>query len=141
MRKSLSDCFAIGVEIRLLTDALIHLVEEGEVCPSLRPRLRVLLSALTFTRRSRTISETTKALRELGPFGTYTGVHLLQKQFAQRAECIAAVKLMLSLLGSTSKSKKRSAAALATIPLFDALERKAFSCASGRLKLCQKAPV
>jgi hypothetical protein len=117
--QSNSEYLTLALDVRKLTDLLIELVEQGAPDDQLNPSIRQVMCSLQGTGQA-----SVKSLRDRGPFGRYVGVRAMKEVFpsdAQRERFAGTLKMVVE----PHSPEQRTESALAAIPLFDALERRA----------------
>ncbi len=113
-----SEYLTLALDVRKLTDSLIELVEEGTQSVQLVTSIRQVMISLEGTGQA-----SVKSLRERGPFGRYVGVRAMNEVFSekQRETFAGTLKMVID----PQSPEQRTESALAAIPFFDALERRA----------------
>jgi hypothetical protein len=113
-----SEYLTLALDVRRLTDSLVRIVEDGAPAESLSASIRNLVTSLQGTGKT-----PIKSLRERGRFGRYAGVRAINEVFGQeeRKEFAGRLRMLIE----TRSAKERRESALAAIPYFDALERRA----------------
>jgi hypothetical protein len=107
----------LALEVRKITDALIQLVEEDKGLPELKSSLDPFMKSLTDQP-----SVSVKALREMGPFGQYESLRIINEILhgSRKKELIGKLEAVLN--GSV---ESRDECGLAAIRLLDSIERSA----------------
>ena len=113
-----SEYLTLALDVRNLTDSLVRLVEEGVPSDNLNASIQRVVISLQGTGKT-----SVRSLRERGPFGRYAGVKAISEVFGEEKRKELAVKLSLVINPHSPEEQKESA--LAAIPYFDALERRA----------------
>lgn len=113
-----SEYLTLALDVRKLTDSLVHLVEGGTPGDDLNSYIRKVVISLEGSGKT-----SVKSLRERGPFGRYAGVRAISEVFGVEKRRELAVKLSMVIDPRSPEEQKESA--LAAIPYFDALERRA----------------
>jgi glycine cleavage system protein P-like pyridoxal-binding family len=116
--QSNSEYLTLALDVRKITDSLIRLVKDGttneqQFAESIH---QVLASLQGGTQTS------VRSLRERGPFGRYVSVLAIKEVFNDEARKTLVGKLNIVIQPT---SAERTNSALAAIPFFDALERRA----------------
>jgi hypothetical protein len=113
-----SEYLTLALDVRKVTDSLIELVEQGTPSDQLDASIRQVMFSLQGTGQA-----TVKSLRERGPFGRYVGVRTMNEVFSdeQREAFAGTLKRVID----PQSPEQRRESALAAIPFFDALERRA----------------
>jgi hypothetical protein len=114
-----SEYLTLALDVRKLTDSLVRLVEGGAPSDNLNASIRRVVNSLEGSGKTSVV----KSLRERGPFGRYVGVRAIGEVFGAEKRKELAAKLSMVINPNSSEEQKESA--LAAIPLFDALERRA----------------
>jgi hypothetical protein len=114
-----SEYLALALDVRKLTDSLVRLVEEGNPSENLRDSIQKVVSSLQGSGKTSVV----KSLRERGPFGRYAGVRAISEVFGVEKRNELAVTLRMVIESPSAEEQRESA--LAAIPYFDALERRA----------------
>ena len=114
-----SEYLTLALDVRKVTDSLIDLVEQGTRSDQLNTSIRQVMFSLQGTGQA-----TVKSLQERGPFGRYVGVRTMNEVFSdkQRREFAGTLE---KVIDPKSPAEQRTESALAAIPFFDALERRA----------------
>jgi hypothetical protein len=114
-----SEYLTLALDVRNLTDSLVRLVEE-DATPSneLNSSIQKVVNSLQGTGKT-----SVKSLRERGPFGRYASVRAMSEVFGdeQRKTLIRKLRTVIN----PQSPEERTESALAAIPFFDALERRA----------------
>jgi hypothetical protein len=107
----------LALEVRKITDALIQLVEEDQGLPELKLSLDPFLKSLTDQP-----SVSVKALREMGPFGQYESLRIINEIFQgnKKKELVGKLEAVLN-----GPAQSREESALTAIRFLDSLERSA----------------
>jgi hypothetical protein len=113
-----SEYLTLALDVRKLTDSLVRLVEEGTPNDNLRTSIQKVVISLQGGGKT-----SVKSLRERGPFGRYVGVKAISEVFGVEKRKELAVQLRMVIDPRSPEEQKQSA--LAAIPYFDALERRA----------------
>jgi hypothetical protein len=113
-----SEYLTLALDVRKVTDSLIELVEQGTPSDQLDTSIRQVMYSLQGTGQA-----TVKSLRERGPFGRYVGVRAISEVFTEADRKTLVGKLRMVIQPPSIEQQKDSA--LAAIPFFDALERRA----------------
>jgi hypothetical protein len=114
-----SEYLTLALDVRRLTDSLVRLIEEGTPSDDLNASIRKVLNSLQGSGNTSVV----KSLRERGPFGRYVGVKAISEVFGAEKRKELAAKLS-TVIGPHSREEQKESA-LAAIPYFDALERRA----------------
>jgi hypothetical protein len=116
--QSSSEYLTLALDVREVTDLLIELVEQGAPSDRLDGSIRQVMLSLQGTGQA-----TVKSLRDRGFLGRYVGVRTLNEVFSdeQREEFAGTLKGVIE----PQSPEQRTESALAAIPFFDALERRA----------------
>jgi hypothetical protein len=113
-----AEYLTLALDVRRLTDSLVRLVEDGTPSPDLNASIRKVVISLEGTGKT-----SVKSLRERGPFGRYAGVKAISEVFGAEKRKELAMKLGMVINSHSPQEQKEGA--LAAIPFFDALERRA----------------
>jgi hypothetical protein len=113
-----SEYLTLALDVRKVTDSLVHLVEEGNPSPELNASIQQVMTSLQGPRQI-----SAKSLRARGPFGRYAGVKAISEVFTQqdRTQLIGKLHMVIQ----PQPSAQRTESALAAIEFFDKLERRA----------------
>jgi hypothetical protein len=116
-----SEYLTLALDVRKLTDSLVRLVEEGTPSDDrdLKADIRKVVNSLQGSGKTSVV----KSLRERGPFGRYVGVKAISEVFGAEKRKELAEQLSMVINPRSSEEQRKSA--LAAIPYFDALERRA----------------
>jgi hypothetical protein len=114
-----SEYLTLALDVRNLTDSLVRLVEE-DVTPSdeLNSSIQKVVNSLRGTGKT-----SVKSLRERGPFGRYASVRAMSEVFGEEQRKTL-IRKLITVINPQSR-EERTESALAAIPFFDALERRA----------------
>lgn len=114
-----SEYLTLALDVRKVTDFLIQLVEQGTPNDQLDSSIRQVMYSLQSTGQA-----TVKSLRDRGPFGRYVGVRTMNEVFSDtQREAFAGI--LTRVIDPQSLPEQRTEGALAAIPFFDKLERRA----------------
>ena len=113
-----SEYLTLALDVRRLTDSLVRIVEDGTQPVDLNASIQKVVFSLQGTGKT-----SIKSLRERGRFGRYAGVRAINEVFGQKERQEFAGKLRMLI--ETRSADERRESALASIPYFDALERRA----------------
>jgi len=113
-----SEYLTLALDVRKVTDSLIRLVEDGTLSPQLNASIQQVLTSLQGNNLT-----SVRSLRERGPFGRYVSVRAIKEVFSEdeRKRFVGTLQMVVR----PQAPKERTENALAAIPFFDALERRA----------------
>jgi hypothetical protein len=116
--QSNSEYLSLALDVRKLTDSLIRLIENGAPSNDLNDSITQVVISLQGAGKT-----TVKSLRERGPFGRYVSVRAISEVFTDEDRKTLVGKLRMVIQPPSLEQQKDSA--LAAIPFFDQLERRA----------------